>query len=69
VGQFLMAIDPEPLSRNRFQERLEDLLAAIREQPGTRLPGERRIALRAEAAKNGVALPQGLYDQLMTLRG
>jgi (2R)-3-sulfolactate dehydrogenase (NADP+) len=69
VGQFLIAIDPEPLSRNRFQERLEDLLAAIREQPGTRLPGERRIALRADAAKNGVALPLGLYEQLKTLRG
>jgi (2R)-3-sulfolactate dehydrogenase (NADP+) len=69
VGQFLMAINPEPLSRNRFQDRLEDLILAIRDQPGTRLPGERRIALRAEAAQKGVALPQGLYNQLMTLRG
>jgi len=69
VGQFLMAIDPEPLSRGRFQDRLDDLLTAICEQPGTRLPGERRYALRAEAARVGVTLPRGLHDQLLTLRG
>ena len=69
VGQCLMAIDPEPLSRNRFHERLEDLLAAILDQPGTRLPGQRRHVLRENAARNGVSLPQALYDQLMALRG
>lgn len=69
VGQLLLAIDPEPLSRGRFLERLEDLLAAILEQPGTRIPGERRYARRAEAARAGVALPQSLYDTLLTLCG
>jgi (2R)-3-sulfolactate dehydrogenase (NADP+) len=69
VGQFLIAIDPDPLSRGRFNERLEDLFTAILAQPGTRLPGERRYALRQEAAQKGVSLPQALYDQLLTLRG
>jgi len=69
VGQMLMAIDPDPLSRNRFGDRLEDLFTAILAQPGTRLPGERRYAMRREAAENGVSLPQDLYDKLTTLRG
>lgn len=68
VGQFLIAIDPDPLSRNRFGERLEDLFTAILAQPGTRLPGERRYALRKEAAQNGISLPKGLHDQLLDLR-
>ena len=69
VGQFLMAIDPEPLSRGKFRDRLEDLLGAVLAQPGTRLPGERRYELRAEAARNGVALPRPLYQELIALRG
>jgi (2R)-3-sulfolactate dehydrogenase (NADP+) len=69
VGQFLMAIDPEPLSRGKFRDRLEDLLGAVLAQPGTRLPGERRYELRAEAARSGVSLPQALYTELTALRG
>lgn len=69
VGQFLMAIDPDPLSRGRFRDRLEDLLVAVLDQPGTRLPGERRYALRKEAARSGVALPRALYEELAALRG
>lgn len=69
VGQFLIAIDPDPLSRNRFGDRLEDLFATILAQPGTRLPGERRFALRKEAARNGISLPKDLHDQLLRLRG
>ena len=69
VGQLLMAVDPGPLSRNRFDERLEDLLGAIVAQPGTRLPGERRYELRERARTEGVRLPKSLHEQLMTLRG
>lgn len=69
VGQFLMAIDPDPLSRGRFRDRLEDLLGAVLDQPGTRLPGERRYALRMEASRSGVALPRALYEELAALRG
>jgi len=69
VGQFLIAIDPDPLSRNHFGERLEDLFTAILAQPGTRLPGERRYALRKEAAQNGISLPKDLHGQLLKLRG
>jgi len=69
VGQFLIAIDPEPLSRKEFARRMEDLMQAILDQPGTRLPGVRRYELRAEARRNGVAIPAELHKELLALRG
>ena len=69
AGQFLLAMDPAPFSEGRFGARLEDLLAAIEEQPGTRLPGQRRFALREQAERDGVTIPGALYEQLMSLRG
>ena len=69
AGQFLLAIDPGPFSEGRFATRLENLLAAIEEQPGTRLPGQRRYALREKAERDGIAIPQSLYRELVSLRG
>ena len=69
AGQFLLALDPEPFSEGRFGARLEDLLAAIEEQPDARLPGQRRFALRERAERDGVTIPRGLYEQLVSLRG
>ena len=69
AGQFLLAIDPGPFSEARFGSRLEDLLAAIEEQPGTRLPGQRRLALRERAEREGVAIPRALHERLLSLRG
>ena len=67
AGQFLLALDPGPFSGGRFGARLEDLLAAIEEQPGTRLPGQRRFALREQAERDGITIPRALYDQLVFL--
>ena len=69
IGQLLVAIDPDPLSRGRFRDRLEDLLGAVMDQPGTRVPGMRRYALRREAARIGVRLPGALYQEILALRG
>ena len=69
AGQFLLAINPGPFSESRFAARLEDLLAAIEEQPGTRLPGQRRFALREKAERDGIVIPRALYEQLLSLRG
>ena len=69
AGQLLLALNPGPFSEGRFGARLEDLLAAIEEQPGTRLPGQRRFALRAKAEREGVTIPRALYEQLVSLRG
>jgi (2R)-3-sulfolactate dehydrogenase (NADP+) len=67
VGQFLVAIDPRVFSGDAFADRLETLIGAILEQQGTRLPGARRLALRAESARDGVTIPTALYDELKAL--
>ena len=69
AGQFLLALDPGPFSEGHFGTRLEVLLAAIEEQPGARLPGQRRHALRALAERDGVTVPRALHEQLVSLRG
>ena len=69
AGQLLLAIDPGPFSQGRFGARLEDLLAAIEAQPGARLPGQRRLAARERAEREGVTLPRALHEQLTALRG
>jgi (2R)-3-sulfolactate dehydrogenase (NADP+) len=67
VGQFLVAIDPRVFSGDAFAQRLETLIGAILGQQGTRLPGARRLVLRAESARNGLAIPAALHDELKAL--
>ncbi|MCB1744397.1 MAG: Ldh family oxidoreductase [Gammaproteobacteria bacterium] len=67
AGQLLIGLDPAPFSSGAFGARLETLLAAILAQPGTRLPGDRRLALRARAELDGVSLPETLYQTLQSL--
>ena len=69
VGQCLLALDPVPFSDGRFVDRLEVLLAMIEDEPGARLPGARRRALRHKAAAEGIALPQSLLDTIRELAG
>jgi (2R)-3-sulfolactate dehydrogenase (NADP+) len=69
VGQCLIAIDPAPFSDGRFLDRLEVLLGAIEDEPGARLPGTRRLALRRKAAADGIAVPQPLLDRIVELAG
>ena len=69
VGQCLIVIDPAPFSEGRFLDRLEVLLGAIEDEPGARLPGARRLALRHKAAAEGIAVPPALLDQLRALAG
>jgi LDH2 family malate/lactate/ureidoglycolate dehydrogenase len=38
------------------------LLAAVTDQPGTRLPGARRIGIRADSVANGIDIPDDLLQ-------
>ena len=67
VGQFLVAIDPGAFSADAFSARLETLIGAILQQEGTRLPGARRLALRAAAVRDGLDIPASLHDELRAL--
>lgn len=56
TGQLLLAIDPAGFGHAAFGERMATLVAAIERQQGTRLPGAKRLANRARAAKDGIVI-------------
>ncbi|WP_336492086.1 Ldh family oxidoreductase, partial [Methylobacterium nigriterrae] len=55
TGQLIVAIDASAFCA--APERFAELAAAIEAQAGARLPGARRLALRARAAASGLAIP------------
>ncbi len=57
TGQLLLVFDPRAFGHDRFGERMAGLAQAIEDQAGARLPGARRLANRARAARDGVAIP------------
>jgi (2R)-3-sulfolactate dehydrogenase (NADP+) len=70
IGQALIAVNPDALAGNDvFFERVETLIAAMTEDPGVRLPGERRLANRARAAREGVSVPAELLAKIRALGG
>lgn len=66
VGQFLVGFGPGPLSGGSYERRVEALLAAVLDQPGTRLPGERRLANRERSDREGIEIPDDLYDWMQS---
>lgn len=67
VGAYFIAIDPGVTAGDDFAQRLARLVAAIVDQPGTRLPGSRRQRWRARTAVDGIEIPRTLHDDLVVL--
>ena len=68
IGHALLAIDPGALAgAAAYEERIETLIAALLEDEGVRLPGERRQKLVAGARANGIEVPAGVLKQLREL--
>jgi (2R)-3-sulfolactate dehydrogenase (NADP+) len=67
TGQLILALDPGALGGERVLAHFERLAAAIEAQPGARLPGARRIALREKAVREGLAVTDKLLDDLRAL--
>jgi (2R)-3-sulfolactate dehydrogenase (NADP+) len=64
TGQLILAIDPAGFGAgDGFGNRMALLAAAVEDQPGARLPGSRRLALRARAREEGIALPDTLVTR------
>ncbi|MBY0297852.1 MAG: Ldh family oxidoreductase [Methylobacterium sp.] len=66
TGQLLIAIDAGAFGPGAL-ERFGALAAAIDVQDGARLPGARRLALRARAAAEGVDIPDALLSEIRAL--
>jgi (2R)-3-sulfolactate dehydrogenase (NADP+) len=69
IGQLFLVLDPIHLAGPDFPARLEVLLGAILEQPGTRLPGDRRLGLRERARAGGLRWMQSSWPNSSAARG
>ncbi len=56
LGQFILVLDPQAIGGENALGRLAELAAMIGQEPGTRLPGRRGLALRRKAAAEGMAI-------------
>jgi len=66
IGQLFVAIDPGPLN-NAFSRSLDDLCAVVLAQPGTRLPGQGRVAFREKASREGIRISAPLYREIQEI--
>ena len=70
LGQAFLVVDPDALAgRAAYLERVETLVGAMLADDAVRLPGARRAALEAAAARDGVDIPAPLAGQLARLAG
>lgn len=67
-GEFIMAIDPAHCNGSSDHlARAERLFADVLDQPGTRLPSQRRYAVRPKHVENGVDVSQKMLEDLRAL--
>jgi (2R)-3-sulfolactate dehydrogenase (NADP+) len=64
IGQLFFVVRPECLSGEGFTGRVEELLGAITDQPGARLPGMSRLQGRERARELGVEVADALLADL-----
>jgi delta1-piperideine-2-carboxylate reductase len=67
-GELLLAIDPARFGdAEGWHDHTERLFERLLSQEGTRLPGGRRHANRSHSQENGIAIPQALYEKILSL--
>lgn len=66
TGQSIILIDPRTGRGTlpAFAERVEELLAHVRDAGQSRLPGDRRLAARRSAIAGGIPVPEHALDML-----
>lgn len=70
-GELIVAFDPVRFLGDDFTDhmaRAEALFSSISRQDGVRLPGDRRLAARAQSLREGVLVPTSLLEELEALR-
>jgi (2R)-3-sulfolactate dehydrogenase (NADP+) len=64
TGQFILAIDPARIGGKGATERFAELAARVAGDPGARVPGRRRQALRAQAQEQGILADAALIAEI-----
>ena len=67
TGQLILAFDPDALGGEGTLAHCARLAAAVEAQPGARLPGSRRLALRETARRDGLAVAEATIRQIEEL--
>lgn len=67
LGQTIISIDVDRASEGAFSHRILDLVNAIENEIGTRLPGASRLSNREIAKTNGLFVPNVLYQEIVAL--
>jgi (2R)-3-sulfolactate dehydrogenase (NADP+) len=63
TGQLIVALDPSAFGYDAVA-RFAGLAASIEQQPGARLPGARRLAIRQKAASKGLMISDALIAEI-----
>lgn len=63
-GELLLALDPAHFGSTNYLQRAEFLFEQILNQPGTRLPSQRRHVAREHSIKDGVEVASDLLDEI-----
>lgn len=67
-GELILALDPARFGDpDNYLAHGEKLISALLAQEGTRLPGARRFANRAETPTTGIEIPTSLYETISSL--
>jgi (2R)-3-sulfolactate dehydrogenase (NADP+) len=64
VGQFVIALAPERLGVSSLATRLDAMLKDMLAEEGVRVPGDRRLAARARAERDGVSFHSDLIEKV-----
>lgn len=67
TGQLIVAFDPQRFGGAGALRHFAALATSITDQPGARLPGARRLALRAAAQKDGITVSDALMAEIAAL--
>jgi delta1-piperideine-2-carboxylate reductase len=66
TGQLFIVIDPERGGNGVFRDRVSEISALVRESGQDRLPGDRRMQMRARSIAEGIVLSQANHDMLQS---
>ncbi len=67
VGQLIIAIDAKVFGGPGILDHIGDLAALIEAQEGARLPGARRLSIRQQLMRDGIAIDDDLLAQIQAI--
>ena len=68
-GELIIAMDPAQLGGKGALDHAELIFGKITEQPGARLPADRRYENRRRSALNGLTIPKAVIEKIDALVG